>query len=168
MSSTHDELVGTCNTIVHEVEAAVDGCLYKVDGEIEIIVDLDEWKQALYDKKVDAFKATYPDYDRDLYDSYDEYVEDECGTVDDIDDPEEVTLADYLADRDLGDVRFEVDSSKDLLGGKLLVAYGGPNIWISDEGVTGYWGSETVERTFHSDARGAVFDWFANQWSYIE
>lgn len=84
------------------------------------------------------------------------------------DDPEQVTVADYIEERSLGDVRFEVDSSKKLYGGKVLFCYGGPNIWVTDDEVRGYWGSSTVEMSLDSSTRSALYDWFDNMWDSVK
>jgi hypothetical protein len=163
-----EELHARVKGIVDDLEAAASGSLYDVDGEYVVIDDLDEWKQEQYDRKVDAFKSVYRDYDHEMYGSYDEYVEDECGTVDDIDEPDEVSLYDYVEKESLGDVRFEVDSSKELCGGKTLFCYGGPNIWVADDEVRGYWGSATVEMSLNSETRSAMWGYFEEMWSNIK
>ena len=94
-------------------------------------------------------------------------MEDDIGDVDDIDDPDEVSLHEYLEKEGLGDARFEVDSSKHLLGAKELFAYGGPNIWVHDDQVVGYWGAESVEMMVDLKTRSALFSWFAEMWETI-
>lgn len=84
------------------------------------------------------------------------------------DDPEQVTVADVIEKRGLGDTRFEVDSAKELCGGKTLFAFGGPNIWVHDNMVCGYWGSAKVEMTFNSETRSAMFDWFKEYWEVVK
>ena len=158
--------------IVHDLEAAASGNLYDVDGECVIIDDLDDWKAAEYKKKVDEFREKHPresfDPDETGFDEYEEWMEDEIGTVDDIDEPEEVSISEYIDKESLGDIRFEVDSSKELLGGKILFCYGGPNVWVADDEVRGYWGSSTVEMSLDSETRSALFDWFEEQWDIIK
>ena len=178
MSDTASELHSMVLNIANELEAAASGSLYDVDGNFEIIDDIDEWKEAEYAKKVEEFKGKHPESEfrkedveagcmADCYDSYQEWMEDEIGTADDVDEPDEVSLSEYLEKQSLGDVRFEVDSSKQLLGGKVLFTYGGPNIWVHDDQVCGYWGSETVEMSLDSDTRSALFSWFEDQWDVI-
>lgn len=82
--------------------------------------------------------------------------------------PEQVTVADVIEKRGLGDTRFEVDSSKELCGGRTLFAFGGPNIWVHDNMVCGYWGGKTVEMTFNSETRSAMFDWFREFWEVVK
>lgn len=48
------------------------------------------------------------------------------------------------------DIQYIVNSSKEYLGARILVAFGGPTIWINThEGVVeGYWGSDSEEWGF--------------------
>ena len=48
---------------------------------------------------------------------------------------------------DTYDIRYLVDSSKRFFGAELLVAGGGPTIWVDTfrEQVTGWWGSDRVQ-----------------------
>ena len=97
-------------------------------------------------------------------------------TIDDIDEymeshdemPEQATVADVIEKRGLGDTRFEVDSKKELCGGKTLFTFGGPNIWVHDDMVCGYWGSARVEMSFNPETRTAMFDWFNDRWKEID
>ena len=173
MSDTASELHSMVLNIVNELEAAASGSLYDVDGNFEVIDDIDEWKEAEYAKLKEAYEHDHPRAefkrveDDGMYETYEEQMQDEIGTADDIDDPDEVSLSEYLEKQSLGDVRFEVDSSKQLLGGRVLFTYGGPNIWVHDDQVCGYWGSESVEMSLGSDARSALFSWFEDQWDVI-
>lgn len=171
MSNIADELHCMVKNIVDELEAAVAGNLYGDNGNFEVIDDMDEWKAAEYAKLKEAYEHDHPrsgfKLGDGLYETYEEQMEDEIGTVDDVDEPDEVSLSEYIDGRSLGDVRFEVDSSKQLLGGKTLFTYGGPNIWVHDDQVCGYWGSESVEMSLDSDTRSALFSWFEDQWDVI-
>lgn len=82
--------------------------------------------------------------------------------------PEQVTVNDVIEKRGLGDIRFEVDSKKELCGGKTLFTFGGPNIWVHDDMVCGYWGSARVEMSFNPETRTAMFDWFNDKWKEID
>lgn len=82
--------------------------------------------------------------------------------------PEQVTVNDVIEKRGLGDTRFEVDSKKELCGGKTLFTFGGPNIWVHDDMVCGYWGSARVEMSFNPETRTAMFDWFNGRWKEID
>lgn len=169
-SNIDEELHAQVKGIVDDLEAAASGSLYDVDGEYKVIDDLDEWKKEQYTKKTREFIKEHPvsDLDKDCYDTYQEWMEDEIGTVDDVDEPDEVSIGEYVDKESLGDVRFEVDSSKELLGGKVLFCYGGPNIWVADDEVRGYWGSSTVEMSLDSDTRSALFSWFEEMWDNVK
>lgn len=82
--------------------------------------------------------------------------------------PEQVTVSGVIEKRGLGDTRFEVDSSKELCGGKTLFTFGGPNIWVHDNMVCGYWGGKSVEMTFNEETRSAMFDWFSEFWEAVK
>ena len=168
MSDTASELHSMVQNIVDELEAAVAGTLYWDGNGYLVIDDMDDWKEERYKEKADKFIETHDGtWDADLYDSFDEYMEDEIGTADDVDEPDEVSLSEYIEKQGLGDTRFEVDSSKQLLGGKTLFTYGGPNIWVHDDQVCGYWGSEQVEMCLDSDTRSALFSWFEEMWDVV-
>lgn len=95
-------------------------------------------------------------------DDMDEYLESHDGM------PEQVSVADVIEKRGLGDTRFEVDSKKEMCGGKTLFTFGGPNIWVHDDRVCGYWGSARVEMPFNPETKSAMFDWFEDYWKAIE
>lgn len=168
MSEVDKELHGTVRSIVNDLEAAACGSLYDVDGDFVVIDDLEEWKKEQYEKKAEEFRKGHPidsfDYEECGFDTYQEWMEDEIGTSDDIDEPDEVSLGEYIDKQSLGDVRFEVDAEKTLYGGKVLFCYGGPNIWVADDEVRGYWGGSCCEMTLDSGTRSAMFSWFEEQW----
>ena len=172
MAGADDDLHAMVGSIVDELEAAVSGSLYEVDGEYVVIDVLDEWKEERYGKMAEEFRKEHPedsfDPEESGFDTYVEWMEDEIGTADDVDEPDRVSLCEYIDKRSLGDVRFEVTSDKTLCGGKVLFCYGGPNIWVADDEVRGYWGASTVEMPLDSDTRSELWDWFENQWEGIK
>ena len=172
MAGADDDLHAMVCSIVDELEAAVSGSLYEVDGDYVVIDDLDEWKEERYGKMAEEFRKEHPedsfDPEESGFDTYVEWMEDEIGVAEDVDEPEQASLCEYISERSLGDVRFEVTSDKTLCGDKVLFCYGGPNIWIADDEVRGYWGSSTVEMPLDSDTRSELWDWFENQWEGIK
>ena len=170
MAGADDDLHAMVGSIVDELEAAVSGSLYEVDGDCVVIDDLDAWKEELYGKMAEEFRKEHPEdsLDPGEYDSYGEWMEDEIGTADDIDEPDEVSLCEYIAKRSLEDVRFEVTSDKELCGGKVLFCCGGPTVWVADDEVRGYWGSSTVEMSLSSETRSELWDWFGEQWNAVK
>ena len=172
MAGADDDLHAMVGSIVDELEAAVSGSLYEVDGEYVVIDDLDEWKEKQYGKMAEEFRKEHPedsfDPEESGFDTYVEWMEDEIGVAEDVDEPEQASLCEYISERSLGDVRFEVTSDKTLCGGKVLVCYGGPTIWVADYEARGYWGASTVEMPLDSDTRSELWDWFENRWEEIK
>lgn len=172
MAGADDDLHAMVGSIVDELEAAVSGSLYEVDGDYVVIDDLDAWKKERHEKEAEEFRKERPEGSFDPgesgFDTYAEWMEDEIGTADDVDEPDRVSLCEYIDKRSLGDVRFEVTSDKTLCGGKILFCYGGPNIWVADDEVRGCWGPSTVEMPLDSDTRSRLWDWFENQWDEIK
>ena len=65
-----------------------------------------------------------------------------------------ISAYDYLSD--VLDIEYIVNSKKEYLGARVLVAFGGPNIWINTrtQQVEGYWwGSQSIWG-YSSDAMG--------------
>ena len=48
------------------------------------------------------------------------------------------------------DIRYTVDSRKEYMGAEIMVAGGGPTIWVDlwDKEVKGYWGSDRITEPF--------------------
>lgn len=63
-------------------------------------------------------------------------------------DGEEMSAFDYL--QDALDIEYIVNSKREYLGARVLVAFGGPNIWINTrtKKVEGYWWSESASASF--------------------
>ncbi len=73
----------------------------------------------------------------------DGYLDDETGEV--------ISGFDYLDD--VLDIEYIVDSKKQYLGARILVAFGGPNIWINTrtQQVEGYWWNSTSIQSYNND-----------------
>ena len=168
MSDSKSELHGTVMNIVHELEAAASGTLYLIGDNCEIIDDIENWKKEQHRKMADEFRKENPEDkfcpDDVGLDTYEEWMEIEIGTPDDVDEPDAVSVIEYIERNSLGDVRFEVDGDLDLEGGKVLFCYGGPNIWVHDDCVCGYWGCDTVEISLDSEVRGEIYAWLEEMW----
>lgn len=69
-------------------------------------------------------------------------------------DGEPMSAFDYL--QDALDIEYVVSSKKEYLGARVLVAFGGPNIWINTrtKQVEGYWWGESFIMSYHEDAIG--------------
>ena len=164
------ELKEIVRSYAHDIEAAADGTLYKVNGEPTVIDDIDDWKQKEWDRQKAEFLKEHPFTDpegKETYGSEDEYVTDNIGDADDIDVPEQMSVMDYVNDNSLGDVRFEVDGKMELYGGKVLLAYGGPNVWLHDDEIRGYWGGDAETWSLCSGARDALMEFFQEEWNMV-
>lgn len=66
----------------------------------------------------------------------------------DIENEGEFSAFDYL--QDALDIEYIVNSKKEYLGARVLVAFGGPNIWINTrtKTVEGYWWSNSAFASF--------------------
>ncbi|WP_306046569.1 hypothetical protein [Nioella sp. MMSF_3534] len=51
------------------------------------------------------------------------------------------------------DLEFTINSRGDFLGARILVAFGGPNIWIDTrfDRVEGFWGDDRVDQSYHDE-----------------
>jgi len=68
----------------------------------------------------------------------------------DNDDDDEKIRSSYDYINDCLDFEYIVNSDKQFKSAKLLVAFGGPNIWVNldERKVQGYWGGDYAERYF--------------------
>ena len=68
--------------------------------------------------------------------------------VDNSEHGEDASVASWM--EDTYDIRYLVDSSKRYLGAEILVAGGGPTVWVNlyTGYVEGYWGGDKVEQPF--------------------
>lgn len=66
-------------------------------------------------------------------------------------DDEPMSAYDYL--QDALDIRYIVDSKGDYIAAKVLVSFGGPNIWVNTETntVEGYWWSDKAFASFNDN-----------------
>lgn len=69
---------------------------------------------------------------------------------------------DYLTD--VLDIEYVVSSSREYLGARILVAFGGPNIWINtrNEQVEGHWWGDSATESF--DDNLGLDDVLAEMW----
>ena len=165
-----EELKEMVRSYALDIEAAADGTLYKVNGEPAVIDDIDDWKQKEWERKKTEFLKEHPFTDledKETYESEDEYVTDNVGYVDDIDIPDQMSVMDYINDNSLGDIRFEVDRNMECCGGKVLLAFGGPNIWLHNDEICGYWGGDAETWSLCSDARDALMEFFQEEWNMV-
>ena len=91
----------------------------------------------------------------------------ECGFVTDPDAWEYLSVWDFL--NDVYDVEFRVDSNKDLRSVQIMVACGGPNIYLdtASKNVELYWWSESAWYPMSHEAVEALNDWAEEYWGCI-
>ena len=70
----------------------------------------------------------------------------------DVDNEGEFSAFDYL--QDALDIEYIVSSRNEYLGARVLVAFGGPNIWINTQTnqVEGYWWGDRCILSYNNDA----------------
>lgn len=73
--------------------------------------------------------------------------------------------SDYLSD--VLDIQYIVSGSKEYLGARVLVAFGGPNIWINTQSgiVEGYWWGDTAFASFNDEI--GLDDYLSELWECI-
>ena len=81
-----------------------------------------------------------------------------------MDDNDLASFIDFLEINALDDTRYEINADGSFHGGKILLAYGGPNIWLYDDKVVGSWGGEMEEWHLTSDASAIVYDFLKEEY----
>ena len=82
-----------------------------------------------------------------------------CGSVQEVDNMEQLSIWDYMSDA--LDFQFLVNSRKEVIAVKILVTFGGPNIWIDTESqnVELYWWTDRASYPLSSDVVEALDEW---------
>ena len=67
---------------------------------------------------------------------------------------EDEDLLGYLSSNQIMDIKYVLDNNLDYVGSQLLVAFGGPNIWIDTQHqqVRGYWWGDNVIKEYYEDS----------------
>lgn len=88
-----------------------------------------------------------------------------CHTAADVDDYEQLSVWDFL--NDVFDIEYRCSSNKEYRSVRIMVACGGPNIYIdtSDAMVKLYWWNERAEYPLSYDARDAIDEWAEEYWN---
>ena len=122
-----------CKHICEELEAYVEGRVYKCPDCGEVF--------KMPDDVGDKFKCP------------------NCGSVCDVDDYEQQSLYDYFSD--MLDIDYVVNYRKEYKACRILVAFGGPNIYIDT--FTGYvelyWWTNRAKYQLLSDTVNAIDEW---------
>ena len=84
-----------------------------------------------------------------------------CGATVEEGELEQLSIWDYT--EDALDIRYLLDSKKELAAVKVLVAFGGPNIWIDTEtrSVELYWWTDRASYPISGDVCDALEEWAA-------
>jgi predicted RNA-binding Zn-ribbon protein involved in translation (DUF1610 family) len=82
-----------------------------------------------------------------------------CGYVDDIDEFEQLSIYDYL--EDVLDIEYRIGSDKELRSVQIMVACGGPNIYLdtASKRVELYWWGDSADYPLSSDAVASIDEW---------
>lgn len=82
-----------------------------------------------------------------------------CGYIDDIDEFEQLGIYDYL--EDVYDIEYRIGTDKQLRSVQIMVACGGPNIYIdtASKRVELYWWTERADYPLSSNAVASIDDW---------
>lgn len=130
-----------CKSVSDELEYFIDGNYHHCPecGETVYIPDT----------VGDKFKCTY------------------CRTVSDVSEFEQLGLYDYM--EDALDFDFLVNSRKEFSAVKILVAYGGPSIYINtiSGAIELYWWTDSAKYFMRSDVIDAVNDWAEEYFNMI-
>lgn len=88
-----------------------------------------------------------------------------CRAVFETDEFEQMSIWDYMTDA--LDVRYLVNSNREIIAVKVLVAFGGPNIWIDTEtrSVELYWWTDRASYPLSSNAVDALDEWAEEMFS---
>lgn len=151
MENDKDVLLGQCERISSDIDAFIDGRFYEYDGRtLEVVEDGD----TTYFKDSNNGETFAYDTDSDS-------VTIDGETLDVALELDRLDLLDYFGD--VYDIHYVTDSDGSLIGVKLLVAFGGPNIWIdTDAGlVRGYWWMDRANYPLSDAAVEAINEAFA-------
>ena len=134
-----DENRAHCKHIAKEIEAYADGNVYHCPECGEEI--------RMPDSVGDKFKCPH------------------CGEVNDTSDYEQLSVWDFL--NDVFDIEYRCSSKKEYRSVRIMVACGGPNIYIdtADALVKLYWWSERAEYPLSYEARDAIDEWAEEYWN---
>ena len=88
-----------------------------------------------------------------------------CGAVNDIEDIEQLSLYDYF--ENLLDIDWVLNSDREYKACRILVAFGGPNIYIDTLSgyVELYWWNETAKYKLLSETIDAINEWAEEWWN---
>lgn len=119
-----------CRRIIESMEAYYNGFVYSYNGEE---YDTNEMELVENEEGEEGY-----------------IIEGEFVSVDDM---EQLSLWNYFSDDDIYDIKYTIDGNKEYCGVRLMVACGGPNIYINT--VSGdvelYWWGDDAKASMSSD-----------------
>lgn len=123
-----------CKRIADELEKYNSGNWFAYDGDI-YPMDSDD-----FNALGEGFRFVDDDPD-----TFNEYYLFPCGDKVDIDDTEPLSLYDWFTDDTIYNLEYVLDSNKELTAVRVMVACGGPNIYINtwDKQVELFWWTES-------------------------
>lgn len=97
-----------------------------------------------------------------------EGVELDCGCkidIDDLDDLDEVNIYDYFEDHPL-DIEYTINSDLEYIGARIMIAFGGPNIYINtnNKRVELFWGTSEASAVLSNRAVDAIDAYFEDEY----
>lgn len=97
-----------------------------------------------------------------------EGIELDCGCkidIDDLDDLDEVAMCDYFDNCSL-DVKFTIDSDFDYVSARIMIAFGGPNIYVdtNTSRVELFWGGSKAHAYIDYKTRDAIDAYFEDEY----
>lgn len=127
----------TCKTIADTLEQIVNGDLWRCPACGEYIADTN-WSEYLGDEDKDVRKCSF------------------CGDETDPYEWEQVTIMDYFCD--VLDVEYRIGADRKYRSVRLMIAYGGPNIYVdtAEKAVVLYWGTERAKYPISTDVVNAI------------
>jgi predicted RNA-binding Zn-ribbon protein involved in translation (DUF1610 family) len=119
------------------------------------------------DKYADGIMYTCPDCGQVIEmpdDVGDKYRCPCCGCVDEVDEYNQLSMYDFFVDT--YDIEYRCDGSREYRSACIMVACGGPNIYIDtgSSAVELYWWTESAKYHLRSDTKDAVDDWASDMW----
>lgn len=132
-----------CKSIVNEIEAYCDRRMYRCPDCGEIL----EWSDDDYDLEESAYTCPH------------------CGKTFDEDELDALSLYDYL-NKNAYDVEYRIDASGNYKSVQIMVAGGGPNIYIdtADDRVKLFWWTERAEYSFLPDVGNAIDEYYEQEY----
>ena len=119
-----------CRSIIESMEAYYNGIMYSYNGE---------------EYNTDELEITENEEGEEGYIIEGEFVS--------IDDMEQLSLWNYFSDDDIYDIKYTIDGNKEYCGVRLMVACGGPNVYINtiSGDVELYWWGDDAKASMSSD-----------------